>query len=156
LDKDFATDAGEPRVGAAALSTTELQSLRQDLAENPPQEFDIARRMNVFNSYFEFVELELSGVHIDRKRIQIPAHLMGVADQKTRDQISSHFQVVPEGSVLSGEKLRKDRDLIAKRFMRVIPTFGTVVRRSEKTMLVAEVEALKKAVGEFRTKLKAE
>jgi hypothetical protein len=112
--------------------------------------------MNVFNSYFEFVELELTGVHIDRKRIQIPTHLLGVADPKTQEQISSHFQVVPERSVLSGEALRKDRDLLARKFLTVIPNYGTVVRRSKKPELAEEVRKLQQAVAEFREKLRAE
>jgi len=94
LENDLIPASGDPRVGPTPMSTGELQAIQHDLTENPPQKFDISRRMNVFNAYFEFVELELSGVHIDRKRIQIPTHLLGVADPKTRDQLSSHFQVV--------------------------------------------------------------
>ena len=81
---------------------------------------------------------------------------MGVADQKTRDQISSHFRMVAEGSALSGEKLRKDRDLIARRFLRVIPNYGTVVKRSEKGKFIEQVEQLRMAVSAFRQKLQLE
>ena len=153
---DLGQDGGTPKVGRAPFDDAQAEYIRRNLQDNPPQKFDIARRMNVFNAYLEFVELELSGVQIDRKRIQIPNHLIGVADQKTRDQLSSHFRVVAEGSSLSGEQLRKDRDLIARRYLRVIPNYGTVVRRSEKEQLVDEVEKLKAAVATFREKLEAE
>lgn len=156
LERDIDASGGRPRVGGGTLQEGDLTRIRRDLADNPPQKFDIARRMTVFNAYFEFVEFELTGVHIERKRVPIPAHLLGVADQKTREQIRSHFQVVPDGSKLSGEALRHDRDLIARRFLCVIPNFGTVVRRSDKPAFKEAVEALKKSVEVFRQKLQAE
>ena len=58
------------------MSTEEVDSLRKNLDDNPPQAFNIARRMTVFNSHFEFAELELTGVNIARKRVRIPNHLL--------------------------------------------------------------------------------
>lgn len=81
---------------------------------------------------------------------------MGVADKKTREQIRSQFQIVPPDSILSGEALRRDRDLIARRFMKVIPKYGSVVRRAEKDELVKAVEQLRQSVVEFRAKVEVE
>jgi hypothetical protein len=156
LERDLRPESGDARVGGTSMSSAEIETIRQELTENPPQKFGIARRMNVFNAYFEFVEFELTGVHIDRKRIQIPAHLMGVADKRTREQIRSQFQIVPPDSMLSGEALRRDRDLIARRFMNVIPKYGSVVRRAEKDELVRAVDKLRRSVVEFRAKVEGE
>jgi hypothetical protein len=156
VSTDLGQGAAAPKVGKAELTAADTEQIQTSLKENPPQKFDIARRMNIFNAYLEFVELELTGVHIDRKRIQIPKHLMGVADQKTRDQISSHFRVVADGSALSGDTLRNDRELLARRFLRVIPNYGTVVKRSEKGKFIEEIEKLRNAVSAFREKLQAE
>ncbi len=117
LERDLSTDAGRPRIGAEPLTAEDSDRVRRDLDENPPQQFDIARRMRVFNSYYEFADLELTGVQIDRKQVRIPEHLMGVADERTRARLRSHFQLVPEDSKLSGAHLRKDRDLIADTFL---------------------------------------
>ena len=156
LERDLASESGDARVGRDLMSTSDVQKVQQDLTENPPQKFDITRRMNVFNSYFEFVELELTGVHIDRKRIRIPAHLMGVADKKTREQIRSQFQLVPPDSILSGETLRRDRDLIARQFMKVMPKYGSVVPRAKKDELIKAVEKLRESVVAFRNTVEAE
>src|SRR5690606_582210 len=80
LERDLSAEGGRPKIGAEPLTAEDAQRVRCDLEENPPQSFDIARRMRVFNSYYEFVDLELTGVQIDRKQVRIPAHLMGVAD----------------------------------------------------------------------------
>lgn len=156
LERDLGSNDHPPRLGAGKLTAGNVESIKSDLKENPPQRFDIARRMNVFNSYYEFVERELLGVRIDRKRIRIPRHLLGVADKKTRDQISSHFQLCADGSALSGEQLRKDRDLISRRYLTLIKHYGCVVKRAEKPKLVAEVEGLRERVSEFSATLAQE
>ncbi len=153
LERALSTDAGRPRIGAEPLTAEDSDRVRRDLDENPPQKFDIARRMRVFNSYYEFADLELSGVQIDRKQVRIPEHLMGVADERTRARLRSHFQLVPEDSKLSGAHLRKDRDLIADTFLHSVPKFGNLVRRVEKSKLEAAVAGLRQRVSEFKEKL---
>ena len=138
------------------MSTEEVDSLRKNLDDNPPQAFNIARRMTVFNSHFEFAELELTGVNIARKRVRIPNHLLGVADERTRDQLRSQFQVVAPDSKISGKALRQDRELIARRFLTVIPNYGSVVRRKEKSEFIEQVDKLRGRVTEFKTKLESE
>jgi hypothetical protein len=48
------------------------------------------------------------------------------------------------------------RRAISRRFLRVIPNYGTVVKRSEKAKFIEDVEKLKIAVAAFRAKLQAE
>jgi hypothetical protein len=146
-------DDGRPRVGAELLSAEDADAVRGDLADNPPQKFDIARRMRVFNAYYEFAELELTGIHIDRKQIRVPEHLLGVTDERTRARLRSHFQLVEENSKLSGEHLRRDRDLIARELLRSVPKFGNLVRRADTPKLEEKVADLRKRVDEFKTKL---
>jgi hypothetical protein len=153
LERDLETDQGRPRIGAEALTSEDSDRVRRDLQDNPPQKFDIARRMRVFNSYYEFADLELTGVQIDRKQVRIPEHLMGVADERTRARLRSHFQLVPEDSKLSGAHLRKDRDLIADTFLHSVPKFGNLVRRIDKPKLEAAVAGLRQRVSEFKKKL---
>lgn len=156
LEQDLSPMVGSPRVGASLMSDGDASGVLKKLAENPPQSFDIARRMNVFNSHFEFVDLELTGVQIARKTVAIPPTLMGVTDKKTMDQIRSQFKIVPPGNKLSGDALRRDRDLIARRFIQAIPKFGPVVRRSDKPDLLKAVDVLRQAVSEFRAKVEME
>jgi hypothetical protein len=156
LESDLSTNARRPRIGGEPLTAEDTDKVRRDLADNPPQKFDIARRMRVFNSYYEFVDLELTGVQIDRKQVRIPEHLMGVADERTRARLRSHFQLVPEDSKLSGAHLRRDRDLIADTFLHNVPKFGNLVRRVDKPKLEAAVAALRQRVNDFKEKLEQE
>jgi hypothetical protein len=136
-------------VGLDKADNTRIAEVEQSLKENPPQKFDVSRRVRVFNAAFEFVEFELSGTSIDRKTVPIPHHLLGVADDATREQLRASFRILPPNHELSGEHLKYDRDLIAKRYLRVIPGFGSVLPRSRKPDFEREVEELRSAVKDF-------
>ncbi len=49
-------DDGEPQVGCTALRNETVKAVQQDLQSNPPQKFDVARRVRVFNAFMEFVD----------------------------------------------------------------------------------------------------
>src|SRR5690606_20064674 len=46
-------------VGLDKAERVKIASVKQDLDRNPPQRFDIARTIRVFNAHFEFVEFSL-------------------------------------------------------------------------------------------------
>lgn len=138
------------------MDSAQSDHIKANLKENPPQKFDIARRLRVFNAYFEFVELQLLGAHIERKTVRIPNHILGVLDGEAREQLRAQFRIVPDGDALSGERLGQARDLIEKQFLTVIPTYGVVVKRSVKSKFESAVNELRTAVEEFGKKLRDE
>ena len=56
-------------VGLDKAEKANIQRVQESLAQNPPQKFDVSRRVRVFNAAFEFVDFELSGTFIDRKTV---------------------------------------------------------------------------------------
>jgi len=146
----------DQKIGLDKAQIAAIRQVQEDLAKNPVQKFDIARKVRVFNAAFEFVEFELLGTFIDRRTVQIPKHLSGITDEKTRRQLQQSFRILPSESKLSGEHLKKDRDLIAKKYLRSIRDYGTVVLRAEKHAFSKEVESLRTAVTEFSEKVKSE
>jgi hypothetical protein len=46
-------------IGAQALTPEDVQAVKQDLKANPPQQFDIARALRVFNSEVQYVDLKV-------------------------------------------------------------------------------------------------
>jgi hypothetical protein len=61
------------------MERTEVQRTIHELSSNPPVKFDVARKVRVFNAQFEFVEFEMHGLFLSRKRVSIPSDLMGLA-----------------------------------------------------------------------------
>lgn len=153
LAADLGQGTSTPKVGKTQLTSADTERIEASLKENPPQKFDIARRVNVFNSYFEFVELEVLGTQISKQTVQIPNHILGVVDDKTRRQLKTQFRIVPPEDELSGEHLSKDRELIAQQYLTRIPNYGVIVRRNKKEEFVKAVDALKASVDAFSKRL---
>ena len=80
-------------VGLDKATKADMGRVEVDLKQNPPQKFDIARTICVFNAHFEFVEFEMTGTHIGRKTMPIPAELMGLAkDEQTKRRLKANFR----------------------------------------------------------------
>jgi len=143
-------------IGEDKAERANMAEVEEKLKQNPPQKFNVARTVRVFNAFFEFVEFELSGTSIDRKTVSIPSELIGVGDEATQRQLRASFRLIPEDHDLSGEHLVKDKNLIAKKFLKVLPTYGTVVQRSRKAEFEKAVAELRTSVEAFQTKVKEE
>lgn len=62
-----------PEIGYSQYSWEELNEAQEDLKLIPPEHFNLARQVRVYQSYVQFVELSLKGVALTRHTIQIPA-----------------------------------------------------------------------------------
>jgi hypothetical protein len=155
IEADLGLGGGDrPPVGRTNLTVRDVESAKLDLGINPPQKFDLARKVKVFNAFIEFVELKVTGAEFSRRTITIPSYLLAVADERTREQLHATFRLVPPGDDLSGDAIEKDRHLYTKHFLRVIPKYGTVVLRRDKEQFLAGVGKLETAVEKFGLRVK--
>ena len=141
--------AREQVIGCDKAEKKSIKIVEEDLRGNPPQKFDVARSIRVFNAAFEFVDFELLGTFIDRKTVPIPKYLSGVRNKQTREQLQTSFRILPPDHTLSGAHLEHDKTLIAKRFLHTIPRYESVVLRSEKEAFKKAVNALEEGVKKF-------
>ena len=140
----------EQTVGLDKAECALITQVEADLARNPPQKFDVARQVQVFNAYFQFVEFELRGTHLDRKTVPIPPVLMGVADPATQRQLRASFRIVAPDDRLSGKYLHEVKRMVAGRYLRHIPEHGAIILRKAKDAFLKEVQQLEKEVAGFR------
>lgn len=142
-----------PEIGAITASPQQIAQTQEALAADPPQRFDVARKVQVFNAFVEFVELELLGTQITRQRVQLPPELLlAVSDQATRERLTTSFRLVdPEATIGKGAvALRKKIDALRKtQNLHALKDFGTVSLRSNRKRLEAAVEALRAEVQAF-------
>ena len=137
------------------MERADVQKTTQDLDANPPVKFDLARKVRVFNARFEFVEFELHGLFLSRKRVAIPSDLMVLAkDPKAQKLLRSSFQLIDENSDLSGDRVTRLKQFIVKTYLINLPGYGTVILRSDKEKFQVAVKALERYVHRFQRRLK--
>lgn len=150
-------------VGVEAATVDKVKALEQDLERNPPVKFDLARRVRVFTSKFQFVELEMSNCYVSRRKVQIPARLLGVVeDKQLQARLQAHFNLVNDQELsvndgddkLTEQTLRNKRKEICERYLISLKGYGNVVLRAHKANLMAEVEELKSDVAKFQAGIK--
>ena len=59
------------------------------LKEAPPVQFDIARQVRVYSAHLQYVELELRGTAIERRRVSIPRSVLNLGDG---DDLEGRFE----------------------------------------------------------------
>jgi hypothetical protein len=142
-----------PEIGGLSASAEQIGRTQEALAADPPQPFDIARKVQVFNAFVEFVELELLGTQITRQRVQLPTELLlAVSDEATRERLTTSFRLVdPEAAIGKGAvALRKKVDGLRKaQNLHALKDFGTVSLRSNRSRLESAVAALQAEVAAF-------
>ncbi len=144
----------ERRIGEDKATKAEIQAVSQDLKQNPPQKFDVARTMRVFNSLIEFVEFELTGTMLERHKASLPAELMGMADDETtRDLIDAQFRLIDKDSKISGAKLEGIKRKIMDEFLTTLPKYGHVILRAKKPAFEGRIETFKTEVEQFASEV---
>lgn len=159
IAKDMGLEnAGEgATVGTKPVSPAKIMETSNDLVRNPPMKFDIARKVRVFNAQIEFVEFELRGHQIGKRKVNIPSDLLGLAkDDKTKKLLHSSFQLIDdEDAKISGEEITEHKEKIANDFLVNLPNFGNVILRSKKEEFETAVDELKKHIEAFQKELEA-
>jgi hypothetical protein len=155
-----AADSGANSVERLNLHTSpigrgEVQYAAEELEMNPPVKFDLARRVRVFNARFEFVEFELHGLFLSRKRVQIPSDLLGLAkESRAQKLLHSSFQLIEDNSEVSGDRVTRLKQFIAKKYLINLPAYGTVILRNNKSGFREAVGTLEQYIQRFQRRLK--
>ena len=146
-------------IGLDHVKPQEIQKVEADLKSNPPVKFDLARKVRVFTSKFQFVEFEMTGCFISRKRVRIPSHLVGLANNPDmQSQFHAHFNLVnntdlkvTDGTrVLTEEFLQDKKREIIKSYLISLPSYGNIVLRGNKEEFEDWVECLRADVKLFK------
>jgi DNA-binding protein YbaB len=148
-------------VGMDPIDPQRIDKVEEELKQNPPVKFNLARRVRTFTGYFQFVELELKNCYISRKKVPIPSALMGFANHREiEENLHTHFDLVPEGEIkvenpedskkpITEETIKKMRNHIERDYLIHLTGYGTVVHISNKEKLQKDFEKLNKMVKAY-------
>ncbi|MDP2318228.1 MAG: hypothetical protein Q8O42_02660 [Acidobacteriota bacterium] len=155
VEEELGLLEGPARLGRSLMGTADVARVRQDLAQNPPQKFDVARKLRVFNAYLEFVELEVKGTEVARHLVTIPSHLMAVIPERTRRNLRTSCRLVGQADQVSAEAISNERRLLTRRYIRVIPGYGAAILRTDREAFDKAVASLQASVAAFAAQVQA-
>jgi hypothetical protein len=149
-------------IGLDLVSGAQINKAEDDLAANPPASFDLARKVRVYQALFQFVELEMTGCFLSKKKVRIPSDLLGLAkDPETREMLHANFDLVGKGELkakvngvtITEDTLRLGKNEIARKFLISLKGYGSVVLKTNKTALQKAVDRLRQEVQGFQGQL---
>ncbi|UYM15473.1 hypothetical protein [Endozoicomonas euniceicola] len=152
----------KPLVGKAVsllnvqpLTNSRMSEVKEDMARNPAQKFDVSRQVNVFNSRIEFVELELEGAHIDRHTFRFPKEIKQLisTDRDAQDRFNATYKLISEGSKASSKPIVREVDLLRKNFLKPMGKMGRVMLRAQKENFNGQLKEAQKLIADYKTKL---
>lgn len=137
-------------VGSSPVRNNHFQHVDKSLKEAPPVKFDVARRVRVYESYLQYVELKLTGAAIQRHRVKIPQSLQELGGSKNLEgRLHTTFDLLRKDSALSSKSLEDDlreiREVLA-------PSLGSGHGR---VILKKNRPLLDKCLEDFRKKLES-
>jgi len=152
-------------VGLDPVTHEQIRSTEENLAQAPPVRFDLSRQVRVFTTMFQFVEFELKGCYISRKKVKMPSYLVGLSgDREVESRFHAQFDLidnelarrtVDSGMAVTEGSLKEKKLRIARQFMIQLKRFGTVVMRANKAAFVAAVDDLRLDVKKFQKEIES-
>jgi hypothetical protein len=104
-------------VPSSEVADEQFNEVSQKLQEAPPVSFDVARQVRVFESYLQYVELRLTGVAIQRRRIAIPRNIQNLGtDEGIQSRLKTTFDLIERESNLSSKPIEDELNEIRKNF----------------------------------------
>lgn len=157
-------DSAVPEIGVEKITQQHVVKIERELKQAPPQRFDLARKVNVYKAYYQFVEIELSNCSLGAFTIPISEQLLAIVDDHdVRRRLTAKYKLVEPDS-----KLKKDlggiRDAVndlRKEFTTIInEKVGRVIASERKVEFLDRVESIKSFINtvtdEIETELKNE
>jgi hypothetical protein len=160
-------DDQSPEIGLDPAKAPDIEAVKKDLEVNPPQPFDVSRAVRVFNSRIQYVEFTFVGYKLSLREALIPPEFLGLADDpQMADRWHNTFRPFKDSEAFRLEytytddngferdewvterSLEKEKHAIKKKYLKDIPSHGTVIRRTD-------VDAFDQVIGRLRGKTEA-
>ena len=159
----------QAEIGQTAIPPDQVAQVEQALADNPPIPVDLQRITRVYSTKLQFVELEVRGANLSRRKLRLPNTLINAdAGDELRDMLESGFRPfadfkdrqtsapifingeqafnshgAPLEEPVSEARLNRERKDIEAEFLYDVTGFGDLIERERKAEFLKRVEAYK-------------
>lgn len=91
------TAIGDAELALEAVTDGDVAATQIELEKNPPVPVDLARATKVFNSKFQFIELEMKNVKLSKRQLRVPTHLLNAdADIDLQTMLDTTLSVLDD------------------------------------------------------------
>lgn len=147
----------KPEIADEAFTSNDIQEIESSLEKCPAQKFDLARQVNVYSSYIQFVELSLEGTHLTRHTISIPQQLLNLAsDKKDQDRLKASYKLIESDGSLSGKEIHEKVKVLREKYLKSLGSrYGTVILKQHKDAFIKDIEKLQTELDEFKKSVRS-
>ena len=142
---------GRAEIGQSVAPPAKIEAVAKTIRENPPENFDLSRVVQVFSAHIQFIEFEVRGAQIQNQTVSLPTTLLSsIRDESTRNRISAAFKLVKPDSKVAGTEIKDKAAEIRKTFIRPHPQYGGVILKSNRAALEAEIDVLETLIEKHK------
>lgn len=147
-------DSTEPELGAKPITKTDIEIIEKDLAEAPPQKFDLTRQIRVYQNHFQFVDIKLDGCNLGSHTIKIPKELLSlVKDANIRKRIRAAYKLLDAESKTIAEftKITEAVNELREEFTDSMgDDLGRIIAKAAREKFDTRAEAIKSELERLR------
>jgi hypothetical protein len=139
-----------------APNALQFAEVAQSLKDAPPVRFDVARQVRVFEPYLQYVELNLTGAAIQRRKLAIPKVIQNLgAAEGAQSRFNTTFDLIERESELSSKHIENALKEIRDNFTPSLgKDHGRVLLKSRKALFEKRLDELRAKLEEFQAKVR--
>lgn len=163
------TRPSDGEIGKRALTPQDVEAIKKNIDENPPEPFDLTQKARVYSSRLQYVEFTVEKYQLTRQTVPIPAYLMGLAGDM-QDRWRNNLRVMDMESTAvkleipdaKGSKqeisvdqkyLDTERKKIERKFLIPVLGFGSVMFKNQQQEFEAATDAFNELLTRYFKKL---
>lgn len=160
-------------IGLDPIDNRAVETVKKDLQDRPPKEFNVARIERVFSSMLQYVELTIEDYKLTRRSLLLNPELFGVRDVEVVRRLTNRYHLFSETDALMVDiphvdetakpdlkkpkekfgplSIDRERNRIKKRFVIEAGRYGTLILRRDVPDFEKELKVLEAKISEYRT-----
>jgi hypothetical protein len=161
---------GETEVGVMGMEPERVAQMEADLRTNPPRPFDLTRKLTVFVTEVQFIELRVPNATFSSRKMKLPPSFQKLEDADLRRDIESSLKIPidlateieieikswrgDEVLKVNEAYIRRERESIERAFFHDWKGRGKVILRKDKEQLKKELDRLVAIITAYHGALK--
>ncbi len=146
-------DSDESEIGEQVLSKNEVKEVDKVILNNPPQVFDLERRVRVYQAHLQFVELELEGGSIGQRTIKLPKDLKLAIfsnDRNIEERLNASYKLISGKLVDDFSRFRHDINSLRDSYAPSLgKRLGRVLLKSRKAEFLSELAKIEGKLDKY-------